>query len=152
MRTANPYDNLHAVNLANAWVKAHTKITPGLCDHYAGVLFGWGHTGEVTAAQHFADIPDSYKHGTDPAQAIAGRLAFYTERRAGGAGHVALVVAGHDPRNIVIASTDLPRSGLFTHQLVTAPVTDWGLRFLGYTSPLFPNGLSPAHTPLYRVV
>ena len=147
MRTANPYDNAHAVALSNAWVKARTKVVPGLCDHYAALLFGWGASGSVTALAHYQAIPASYRLPGP----VTGCLAFYADPRGRGDGHVAIVDASHDPDNIVIGTTDLPDPGLYTHQLVTAPTKAWGLRLLGYTRPLFPNGLDPAHTPLYRV-
>lgn len=145
MQTKNPYSNLHAVELANHWVNVHQKVTSDLCDHYAALLFGWGHSGEVTAAAHYSHIPAAYRM----AKPVAGCLAFY--ERGNGPGHVALVVAGHDPKNVVIATPDLPHAGDWTHQLVTAPETLWGLRFVGYTKPLFPRGLSPAHAPVYVV-
>lgn len=145
MQTANPYSTQHAVELADLWVREHKKVTPDLCDHYAALLFGWGHSGEVTARTHWDHIPSSYKMD----KPVTGCLAFYGHGT--GAGHVALICASHDPKNVVIATPDLPRAGLWTHQLVTAPTHEWGLPLLGYSKPLFPRGTAPVHSPVYKV-
>ena len=146
----NPYPASAAVATASAWVRAKRKITPGLCDHYVALLFGWGHSGAYDAQAHWDSIPADYKLKAP----TTGALVFYGNRTKGH-GHVALIVAGHDPKHVVIATPDIagnpPRNtpGAWTHQLADAPVKLWGMHVLGYARPVFPHGTDPASKPKY---
>lgn len=144
MPTSNPYSEPHAIALAKA--HAGKACVPDLCDHYVGVWYGWGHSGELTAQAHWNHIPKNYRAN----RARSGMLVFYGN---GGAGHVALITdaSGAAGQLGTILTTDLPRRGRFALQPITAPERAWGMTLLGFAHPYFPHGLSPVGPLLYPV-
>lgn len=152
MQTRNPYDTPHATLLAKAAINKACGV--GLCDHYVGLWFGWGHTGEETARNHYADIPAAYRE----TRARAGLLAFYSNGPTK-AGHVGLIYQ-QTPKILGLISCDLSthhlgvpvaRPGKVGVTGLDGPVKVWRMKLLGYANPLFPKGVNPVHAPLYPV-
>lgn len=127
---SNPRSRGQAINHAYRFWITRKSVVPDTCDHQVAARYGWQYSGEPTAYQHWLDIPDQFKHKV----AKPGDLAFWSGGSSG-AGHVAIVAR----RPGLIFSSDLPVWGRVGRVAVSLPRTKWGLSFLGYADPVFPN-------------
>lgn len=124
-------DPTTAAEKAKSYYDNQTPITPDECDHYCGVWYGLSASGFPTAADHWAQTPDSYKlSGYEE-----GALAFWT----GGAGHCTIGAVKSD----TIFSTDYPSKGFVGHTTVDEINSHWTeLTFAGWARAYFPNGVT----------
>ena len=124
-------DPTTAAEKAKSYYDKQTPITPEECDHYCGVWYGLSASGFPTAADHWAQTPDSYKlSGYEE-----GALAFWT----GGAGHCTIGAVKSD----TIFSTDYPTKGFVGHTTVGEINSHWTeLKFAGWARAYFPNGVT----------
>lgn len=132
----NPRNAHQAVATAESLIRSKSGGWNDLCDHAQGVYYGWGHTGEATARDHWDDIPSELKYD-DPVPLMGG-LGFWVNP-SGGQGHVALAVG-----NNTWISTDIGDPGHITGGHSTQEITDWlGIPYSGYAAPYFPFGVVP---------
>jgi hypothetical protein len=122
---------------AIAWDIAHdgARVTPGMCDRYVALAYGWPNSGSDTAALHWAQIPAAMKHPGMSAPP-AGALVFWNA--AHGAGHVAVSLG--DGR---VGTTDWSdRTNQYTPEVMgiatLAQIDRWGPRY-GWSVPYFPG-------------
>jgi hypothetical protein len=135
---ANPYLPAQAAARAMRMVNNRTYNRPGLCDHVSGIDYGWGHTGEYSAALHWSHIPARLKH---PGPGPVGALGFWLTngRVSGGFGHVApFVLPG------AVASTDIKHNGYVDVVSYETIHRYWGnMVYVGWAAPYFPHGSAP---------
>ena len=113
--------------------KCNTAPCGGFCDHYTAYFYGLPHSGYGSAIEHWNAIPKGSDHfaGWQP-----GALAFFSGGSEG-YGHIAIgdVSAG------MVYTTDLVKGknkdGYVGHESVHDIESAWGLKFLGWTKPIF---------------
>lgn len=109
---------------AVTWLINHRTTTYhpeyyGMCDHIAGLAYGFSHSGSTTAYVHWTQVPSAYKHPgvrTVP----AGGLAFFSTG-AGRAGHVMVSIGGGH-----FISNDIHGSGTLTETTISEVESRWG--------------------------
>mmetsp|Transcript_36624 Transcript_36624/g.53796 ORF Transcript_36624/g.53796 Transcript_36624/m.53796 type:complete len:182 (-) Transcript_36624:110-655(-) len=127
-------DPTTASETAKSYYDNQTPITPDECDHYCGVWYGLAHSGFSSAAEHWAQTPDSYKLSAYE----EGALAFWTGGSSG-AGHCTI----GSPESDTIFSTDYPTKGFVGHTSVDEINSHWtSLQFAGWARAYFPNGVT----------
>jgi hypothetical protein len=155
----NPRAARGALATARKYEDEGTKIPVGQCDHFVGVWYGYDHTGELTAAQHWFHIPKAYRLGDQNTQ--HGALAFFIDPQSPESpGHVAMIngtdfishPADHPntPKEYrTILSTDAPHGGAVGIVPIWWPIHHWGMQLLGIAQPYFPHGvtLNPRRVP-----
>jgi uncharacterized protein YraI len=117
---------------AVAWENAHksTADNPNyyeLCDHVAGLAYGFPASGSATALDHWNAVPAADKHANDY-DVPAGGLAFF----GGGDGHVMVSIGGGQ-----FMSTDIHGNGTLTVTTIAEVSSAWAKAYLGWTQPWF---------------
>jgi hypothetical protein len=129
----NAYGNPRTCAGAVTWAKNHITTAyhseyDGMCDHVAGLEYGWAHSGSSTAYQHWTQIPAASKYAGDRT-VPAGGLAFFSN---GGAGHVMISIGGGD-----FISNDIHGAGTLTKTTIAEIENKWGEHYLGWGQPWF---------------
>jgi hypothetical protein len=135
----NPRSGIEAVAYGENLSIAGTGGFNDLCDHFVGLCYGWSHTGQNTAWNHYLAIPASLR--ITAAIPPLGALGFFK----GGQGHVCIADG-----NGQWISTDQPwpknrgkvGTNITTHQI---EASGWGVKYVGATAPYFPHGVGPIH-------
>ncbi|MGA8115283.1 MAG: hypothetical protein WCA46_16590 [Actinocatenispora sp.] len=122
----------HTCAQAVTWAKNHRSTAyhsdyDGLCDHIAGLEYGFPHSGSTTAAVHWTQIPAAKKHAGDTS-VPAGGLAFF----GGGSGHVMISIGGG-----TFISNDIHGAGTLTNTTIAEIKSKWGKPYLGWAQPWF---------------
>jgi uncharacterized protein YraI len=117
---------------AVTWETTHetTSDNPNyynLCDHVAGLAYGFPASGSVTALAHWSAVPAADKHGGDY-DVPPGGLAFF----GGGDGHVMVSIGGGH-----FVSNDIHGDGTLTVTTIAEISSTWGKAYLGWTQPWF---------------
>lgn len=102
---------------------------PNLCDHYVANMYGLDHSGYPTAAAHWAQTPDQFKHAGD-GQPPVGALVFFGTGKP--AGHVA-IVTGYDKAGNPLVTTTHTNNG----QPRTMTLAQVGMQYEGWAQPFF---------------
>ena len=133
--------NPHNVWQSLAWLDQQTVLTAedwtNECDGLQARAYGWAHSGEPTALDHWQSIPFKYRFQS-ASDVQPGDLAFW----GGGAGHVVTLTS----RNRANYTNDVLRWGRVDYCSWKRTNTRWGKPFLGYSRPVFPHG--SGHNPL----
>jgi uncharacterized protein YraI len=114
------------------WETSHETTTYhsdyyDLCDHVAGLAYGFPASGSTTALAHWNAIPAADKHSGDY-DVPPGGLAFF----GGGAGHVMVSIGGGH-----FVSTDIHGNGTLTQTTIAEVMSAWGKAYLGWGQPWF---------------
>jgi uncharacterized protein YraI len=117
---------------AVSWVKNHETTTYhaeyyNLCDHIAGLAYGFPASGSTTALAHWNSVPSGYKH-SGSWDVPAGGLAFF----GSGSGHVMVSIGGG-----LFVSNDIHGNGTLTQTTISEIVAVWGKPYLGWAQPWF---------------
>ena len=133
--TPLPRPNPRTVAQAIAWMQTQQQTgTTGWhnrCLASVGLAYGWNATGVEYAIDAYTTLPAQYRHDGDRNPPV-GSLLFWTT--SGRAGHVAIYVGGG-----MIATTDIPTDNKIGIVPATAPETQWGGTYVGWTPPYFPH-------------
>jgi hypothetical protein len=129
----NVFGNPRTCAGAVTWAKNHVTTTyhaeyANLCDHVAGLEYGWAHSGSSTAYVHWTQIPSTRKYPGDRT-VPAGGLAFFSN---GGAGHVMISIGGGQ-----FISNDIHGRGTLTRTTIGEIETKWHQHYLGWGQPWF---------------
>jgi len=129
---SNSFGDPHTCAQAVSWENAHESTAynaayVGMCDHVAGLAYGFPASGSNTALDHWNAVPAADKHAGNY-DVPAGGLAFF----GGGAGHVMVSLGGGR-----FMSTDIHGSGTLTVTTIAEVSSTWAKAYLGWTQPWF---------------
>ncbi|KQZ90633.1 hypothetical protein ASD62_16420 [Phycicoccus sp. Root563] len=131
----NSFGNPNTCAEAVTWAKNHrtgpdnpNPAYTNMCDHIAGLEYGWAHSGSTTAYVHWTQIPSTRRYPGDRT-VPAGGLAFFSN---GGAGHVMISIGGG-----TFVSNDIHGNGTLTNTTIAEIENKWGAHYLGWAQPWF---------------
>ena len=142
MQLLNPRSPAQAVAWARTLITGKPTGLTGKCDHFVGLAYGWGHSGDATALVTWNHALEQHKGDTKPP---AGALVVWQYKGPSNPGHIALV----SDKGTVI-STDVPG----TDQVGEVPLgwfaKNWpGMTYLGWIPPLFKAPGAPISKPVF---
>ena len=142
MQNLNPRNAAQAVAWAKTLITGKDTGLAGLCDHFVGLAYGWGHSGDATALKTWQNSPQQHKGDTKPP---LGALVCWSYNGPHAPGHIA-ISAG----NGMVISTDVPGHG----QVGCVPLSwfkkHWpSFTYLGWIQPQFKAPAAPVSKPKY---
>lgn len=104
----------------------------GYCQMFCHDVYGVG-GGYASAIAQWHGAPASHKHvGGDPDTAPVGSLLCFVRTNGTGFGHIMLAARDFPNGTAGAWSNDLVRTGKIDKVARTAPITEWGHKYLGY--------------------
>jgi hypothetical protein len=141
MQMLNPRSPNQAVAWASALITGKDTGLSGLCDHFVGLAYGWGHSGDAYALRTWFHAKTKYTDKTPP----AGALVVWSYKGPHNLGHIALSAGGGN-----IISTDVPAHGQVGQVPLSWFAKHWpSFDYLGWIQPQFQAPAAPVWRPCY---